>query len=87
MKTFQARHDLVVDGIAGPTTLNKIEELIKLSNKGPFPDVSTDHWASKEIETVKEAGIMNGFADGTFKPNEPVTRAQLATVAANLLKK
>nr|QOY38495.1 S-layer homology domain-containing protein [Anaerobacillus isosaccharinicus] len=77
---------MVVDGIAGPTTLSKIEELIKLSNKGPFPDVPKNHWASEAIETVKEAGIMNGFADGTFKPNEPVTRAQLATVVANIFK-
>ncbi|WP_071318360.1 S-layer homology domain-containing protein [Anaerobacillus isosaccharinicus] len=85
-KAFQSRHGLVVDGIAGPTTLSKIEELIKLSNKGPFPDVPKNHWASEAIETVKEAGIMNGFADGTFKPNEPVTRAQLATVVANIFK-
>ena len=54
---------------------------------GPFKDVPKDHWASAAIEKVKAAGLMQGFPDGTFKPNEPMTRAQMATVIANMLKK
>lgn len=36
------------------------------------------HWAEKAIEEITNAGIMNGFPDGTFRPDEPLTRAQMA---------
>ena len=45
------------------------------------------HWAEKYIEEVKEQGIMTGYDDGDFKPDEKVTRAELAVVAAKILKK
>jgi N-acetylmuramoyl-L-alanine amidase len=45
----------------------------------PKDDV-TGHWAVTEINAVKAAGLMSGFPDGTFRPDEPVTRAQLAVV-------
>lgn len=63
-------------------------EVDKMSKKqGPFKDVPADYWAAKEIEIVRAAGLMTGRADGTFGPNEPVTRAQLAVILAKLLKK
>lgn len=43
-----------------------------------FPDVSKDSVASGYIQSAVEAGIISGFTDGTFRPNEPVTRGQLA---------
>lgn len=52
---------------------------------GPFPDVPADHWAAEAIRIVRDAGLMTGRADGTFGPNEPVTRAQLAAIFARLL--
>ncbi|MNB72405.1 Cellulosome-anchoring protein precursor [compost metagenome] len=36
-----------------------------------FKDIS-GHWAQKEIETMVTDGILNGYPDGTFRPNEPV---------------
>ncbi|MDD7319286.1 MAG: N-acetylmuramoyl-L-alanine amidase [Prevotellaceae bacterium] len=45
------------------------------------------HWAEEAIEEVKQAGIMIGFEDGNFRPNEPVSRAELATVISKMLKK
>lgn len=38
------------------------------------------HWAADVIEKWSDAGILSGYADGTFRPDAPVTRAQLATV-------
>ncbi len=38
------------------------------------------------IEIAVEKGIMKGFPDGSFKPNEKVTRAQIATVLHNVTK-
>jgi len=44
-----------------------------------------DEWAAPAIERVREAEIMVGYGDGTFRGREPVTRQQLAQVGANLL--
>lgn len=45
----------------------------------PFRDTS-GHWAQTYIEALSSQGVLNGFPDGTFRPNEPVTRAQFATI-------
>ena len=42
------------------------------------------HWAEKSIDKAVQKGIMNGYEDGTFKPDEPMTRAQLCTVLDRL---
>ena len=47
----------------------------------------TNHWAKDNIERVKDLGIMHGFEDGDFKPDEPVTRAQLATAITRFIDK
>lgn len=39
-----------------------------------FPDVRTNHTFFKYIQTLKSMGIVNGYSDGEFKPEEPVTR-------------
>ncbi len=36
------------------------------------------HWAKDWIETLRKDGITAGFPDGTYRPNSPVTRAQMA---------
>lgn len=41
-----------------------------------FEDVSTDHWANANIKVAYDLGIINGFDDVTFKPDEPVTYEQ-----------
>lgn len=41
-----------------------------------FPDVKADHWANANIRTAFDLGIINGFDDGTFKPDAPVTYEQ-----------
>jgi parallel beta-helix repeat protein len=44
-----------------------------------FPDV-VGHWAQPYIEALASKKIIAGFEDGTFRPNEPVTRAQFAAI-------
>lgn len=34
------------------------------------------HWATEEIKWAKEMGVMNGYPDGTFKPDDFITRAE-----------
>ena len=49
-----------------------------------FADVPKGHWAADAIRWAVEAGIMRGFPDGTFRPDQPVTRAELAAVVSRL---
>ncbi|NIK68708.1 Ig-like domain-containing protein [Paenibacillus sp. BK720] len=39
-------------------------------------------WAAQAIDRAKQFGIVNGYADGSFRPNEQVTRAELVTMLA-----
>ncbi|QSJ17974.1 S-layer homology domain-containing protein [Nostoc sp. UHCC 0702] len=45
-----------------------------------FSDVSSDYWALPFIQALAERNIITGFPDGTFKPNQSVTRAEFATL-------
>ncbi|MEH2054908.1 MAG: DUF1565 domain-containing protein [Nostoc sp.] len=51
-----------------------------------FKDVPTNFWAKSYIEALASQNIIAGFPDGSFKPNEPVTRAQFATIVTKALK-
>ncbi|WP_442596577.1 S-layer homology domain-containing protein [Neobacillus sp. D3-1R] len=46
--------------------------------KTSFIDVQEQFWASAEIEYLKDFQIINGYPDGSFKPNNTITRAQAA---------
>ncbi len=46
----------------------------------PYPDVPTNRWSASKIEVAKELGIISGYQDGTFKPTQVVTRAELMAV-------
>jgi len=51
----------------------------------PFQDI-WGHWAQADIEKATEAGLLAGFPDGTFRPEAPVTRAQMAVLLNKLAK-
>ena len=63
----------------------RIREIIKeeLANA----EKRSASWAEVAIDYVKEEGIMQGYDDETWKPNKPVTRAELATVIYRMSKK
>lgn len=50
-----------------------------------FPDVSDNHWAAAEIRILSEQGVIVGYPDGTFKPDDNVTRAEFAAMAIRAL--
>lgn len=63
-------------------------EIRNLNDQVPgqrFTDVSTTYLFYPAIEAVVKKGIMNGDSEGTFRPNDPVTRGELAQVIANFL--
>lgn len=45
-----------------------------------FSDVNANYWARPFIEELASRDIIKGFPDGSFKPSEPVTRAQFAAI-------
>jgi hypothetical protein len=45
-----------------------------------FSDVPRNHWAYKEITAMAEKGIIKGYADGKFRPNNHITRAEFAKI-------
>ena len=47
-----------------------------------FTDVPADHYAHDAIQSAAAKGIASGYADGTFKPNNPVTKGQFAVMVA-----
>ena len=47
-----------------------------------FEDVKTGYWFYKEVETLYNSGIVDGTGENKFSPDEPVTRAEFAVMAA-----
>jgi uncharacterized surface protein with fasciclin (FAS1) repeats len=43
-------------------------------------DVSSDYWARPFIQALADNNVISGFPDGTFRPNQPVTRAEFAAL-------
>ncbi|MEH2377623.1 MAG: DUF1565 domain-containing protein [Nostoc sp.] len=52
---------------------------------GGFKDVPANYWAKAYIQALASQNIIAGFPDGSFKPNEPVTRAQFAAIVTKAL--
>lgn len=50
-----------------------------------YPDVDSTHWAAKQIEELTEKGVIVGYPDGTFKPDDNVSRAEFASMAIKAL--
>lgn len=52
-----------------------------------FTDVPASHWAAKSIAYAATRGWVTGYADGTFKPGNNITRAEVAAVTCRLLER
>jgi hypothetical protein len=53
--------------------------------KSKFKDVPDDFWAKTEIEFLSSKGIIKGFSDGAFRPDQPVKRVQAAIMITRAL--
>ncbi len=45
-----------------------------------FKDMSSNHWAAEFVQKAVQQGWVNGYPNGSFKPDEPITRAQMAVL-------
>lgn len=62
----------------------------QISPPRPFPKMAAfldimGHWARKDLNKLAQFGWISGYEDGTFRPDNPVTRAELAGMLSRYL--
>ncbi|NMO95441.1 S-layer homology domain-containing protein [Paenibacillus lemnae] len=50
-----------------------------------FTDAPSTAWYAESAAAAQQAGLVQGFADGTFRPNAPVTREQMVSMIARAM--
>ena len=55
------------------------------STTNTFSDVASTAWYNTAVSTMANAGIIQGYEDGTFRPNANITRAEFAAIAARFM--
>lgn len=73
---------LFAGGIVGLGGVGSSVEAAQATLK--FKDVPSTHWAAAAISSAVEQGYFKGYADGTFKPSSPVTKAEMASILGRL---
>lgn len=51
-----------------------------------FSDVEVDKWYAKDVATAADVGIIHGYPDGTFRPNDFITRQELASMVVRAME-
>ncbi|WP_153976548.1 S-layer homology domain-containing protein [Paenibacillus xylanilyticus] len=73
---------LLAGGVIGSGSIGSSVEAAQATLK--FKDVPSTHWAAAAINSAVEQGFFQGYADGTFKPSSPVTKAEMASILGRL---
>lgn len=60
--------------------------LSPLDQAAAFKDVAAGAWYAKELAATAEAGIITGFSDGSFRPDDVITREQIAVMLSRALE-
>lgn len=64
-------------------TSHQVQKVTVLN--GNYVDLTSSHWAYKQVMYLADAGIIGGYPDGTFQPNRNTTRAEAARMLATAL--
>ncbi len=59
----------------------------KAGNTDKFKDVPSNHWAKEYIEDIGEKGYILGYPDGTFRPENRITRAEVVSIVNRVINK
>ncbi|MGW9530725.1 S-layer homology domain-containing protein [Paenibacillus terrae] len=51
-----------------------------------FDDVQSEAWYADSVRTATAVGLINGYADGSFRPDTPVSREELAVIIERALR-
>lgn len=62
------------------TILWRLEGEPEATTTAPFPDVAADSYCAVAVAWGAENGIVNGYTNGNFGPNDPITREQFAAI-------
>ena len=65
--------------------MTDVFRILNWSTTNDYSDVNEGDWHNNAISTATAAGIIFGYDDGTYRPNQFITRAEFAAFAANLL--
>ncbi len=57
-------------------------EVVESAQAAGFADVN-DEWYATAVNWAANVGVVNGYEDNTFRPNQPITREQLAAILMN----
>ncbi len=62
------------------TILYRLDGAPATYNSNPFYDVSANAYYANAVNWASQAGIVAGYGDGSFHPNDPITRQQMAAI-------
>lgn len=66
---------------------SKALDLPAAGRPAKFRDLSAKHWSYKAVSAVSEAGLVGGYPDGSFRPEDKITRTQAFVILSKALKK
>lgn len=61
------------------------KEEVKVANATRYSDVGKSHSSHDSLERIHSLDIIKGYTDGTYRPDEPLTRGQMAIVVDRLV--
>lgn len=64
------------------TILHRMEDCPSVSAKA-FDDVDQSQWYAAAVNWAATKGVVNGYGNGKFGPNDPITREQMASIIMN----
>lgn len=67
------------------TTLHRLEKEPTATDPSSFPDVVNEDWYGPAIAWASENELVLGYEDGTFKPNQELSREEMATILSRYL--
>ena len=73
--------------VATSFTLGTMLSMGRAASATPFSDVPANHWAYQYIQSLAADGLIDGYPDGKFKGDRPLTRYEMAVVIARVIAK
>lgn len=67
------------------TLITRITGANMLEGSHRFTDVNSSHWADAAISAAAQSGYVQGYTDGSFKPDQAITRAEMAALLQPLV--
>ncbi|NOU85317.1 hypothetical protein GC102_05900, partial [Paenibacillus sp. LMG 31460] len=67
------------------TMMVKALHLDTTSNSGGTFSDTNGHWAESAIGALRAAGVIEGMGDGSFKPDQPISRAEITVILARVI--